>query len=117
MEERRKEQFEGQYGLAILYTIGYLALMGTLMLHEIPGSNRELLLTLAGIMSAAQLGIIKYYYDGSKGADTAQVANLARSSRTDAVIQEIAKTAPAAVAAAATGAPISPADVPKETTP
>ncbi len=111
MEERRvtdNAKVDGAYGLAILYTIGYLALMGSLLLHEIPASNKELLLTLAGIMSAAQLGIIKYYYDGSKGADKVQAANIARSVKSEAVVQEIAKAAPvtaAAVVAAAAGAP------------
>jgi hypothetical protein len=77
--QRRFTDIQGEcaYGLAILYTIGYLGLMFMLMLHEIPSSNRELLLTLVGIMSAAQLGIIKYFYDGSKAADKTQSANAA----------------------------------------
>ena len=63
--------------------------------------NREILLTLAGIMSAAQLGIIKYYYDGSKSADKVQSANIARSMKSEAVVQDIAK-------AAAPTVPVSP---------
>lgn len=92
--DRRTCRIEGAYALAVLYTIGYLLMVGALMFFEIPTNNRELLIGLVGIMSAAQLGIIKHYYDGSKGAENAQIANIARASRTDAVIQEIAtKTA------------------------
>lgn len=90
--DRRKCQLEGAYGLAVLYTVGYLGMVFALMLYEIPTNNRELLIGLVGIMSAAQLGIIKHYYDGSKGAENAQIANIARASRNDEVIQEIAKT-------------------------
>lgn len=90
--ERRACQMQGAYALAVLYTVGYLAMVGALMFFEIPTNNRELLIGLVGIMSAAQLGIIKHYYDGSKGAENAQIANIARASRTDEVLQEIAKT-------------------------
>lgn len=104
MDERRStDQVEGAYALAILYTLGYLLMMGALMFVTIPVANREILLTLAGIMSAAQLGIIKYYYDGSKGAEKAQAAGIARAARTDTTLQEIAKAAPAVAVAAATG--------------
>ena len=101
-DDRRVEdklKVDGAYGLATLYTVGYLAMLFCLMLHEVPQANRELLLTLAGIMSAAQLGIIKYFYDGSRGADAVQQANVARSVKSEAVVQEIAKatTAPAPV--------------------
>ena len=85
---------DGAYALAVIYTIGYLAMVGLLMFYEIPSNNRELLIGLVGIMSAAQLGIIKHYYDGSKGAETAQIANIARAARTDEALQQIAKTAP-----------------------
>ncbi len=91
---RATDQIEGAYILAILYTFGYLGMMGALMFVTIPESNKEVLLTLAGIMSAAQLGIIKYYYDGSQGAAKAQIANIARASKTDTVLQDIAKSAP-----------------------
>jgi hypothetical protein len=104
-EERRlldqiNVPLDGAYALAILYTIGYLVLVGALMLVNIPENNRELLISLVSIMSAAQLGIIKYYYDGSKSADKVQSANIARSVRSEAVVQQIAQTAPAATAAA-----------------
>ncbi len=85
---------DGAYALAILYTIGYLAMVGALMFIEIPASNRELLISLGSIMSAAQLGIIKYFYDGSRSDADSRLANIARASKADAVIQEIAKTPP-----------------------
>lgn len=101
---------DGAYTLAILYTIGYLATIGALLFFEIPTNNREILLQLFGIMSAAQLGIIKHYYDGTKAAQQAQQVNNARSAKTDIVLQDIAKTAPAtaaAVVAAAAGTPVT----------
>ena len=109
-----KSKVDGAYGLASLYTIGYLGMLFMLMLYPIPEQNKELLLTLAGIMSAAQLGIIKYYYDGSRGADQVQQANIARSVRSEAVVQDIAKAAPtvaAAVVAAATQPPSPPGGI------
>ncbi len=104
MEERRADdhQADGAYALAIFYTIGYFAFLGVLMFVPIPDQNKELMLTLAGILSAAQLGIIKYFYDGSKSADKVQSANIARSIKSEAVVQDIAKAAPT-VAAATTG--------------
>lgn len=107
MLRRSTDQVEGAYFLAILYTVGYLAMMAALMTIEIPTANREILLTLVGIMSAAQLGIIKYYYDGSKGAERAQVANIQRATRSEGVLQEIAKSVP--VAAAVAAATVTPA--------
>lgn len=114
MIEDRKErrgvdlgQCEGAYVLAILYTIGYLGMMAALMVIDIPVDNRELMLTLAGIMSAAQLGIIKFYYDGSQASVKAQAANIVRASRNEGALQEIAKAAPA-MAAAVPGTPIPP---------
>ncbi len=85
--------------LAILYTLGYLAMMGALMFFGLPVDNKEVFLTLVGIMSGAQLSIIKYYFDGSKGAEAAQQANIARSARTDSVVAGIAAQAPAVAAA------------------
>ena len=107
-DRRVPPQISGAYVLAILYTAGFLCMIGLLMFREIPTANRELLLTLAGIMSAAQLGIIKYFYDGSQGADTVQAANIARSVKSEAVVQEIARAAPSVVTVPAV-APSPPA--------
>lgn len=95
---RRACQIEGAYALAVLYTLGYLGMVGALMFFEIPANNRELLIGLVGIMSAAQLAVIKHYYDGSKVAETAQIANIARAAKSEAVLQDIAKAAPVVVA-------------------
>ena len=112
-EERRAvDQVEGAYVLAILYTVGFLGLIFCLLYIEIPTNNRELLLTLIGIMSAAELGIIKFFYDGSQGAQKAQIANISRAVRTDAVIQEIAKAAPVTAAAAVAAATGNPSPIP-----
>ncbi len=102
--------------LAIIYTFGYLAMMGALMFFEVPAGNEKLLYTLAGIMTAIQMSIIKFYFDGSRGAEAAQQANIARSARTDNVVASIASQAPtvaAAVVANATpaGSPIKAENV------
>jgi hypothetical protein len=94
---RAEKMDNAAYALAVLYTLGYLAFLLLLMFFNIPDNNRELLLTLLGIMSAAEMGIIKYYYDGSKGAEKITAANIARSEKSDAVVQEIAKAAPTIV--------------------
>ena len=106
--DRRQNQYDGAYILAILYTLGYLAMVGLLMFFEIPQNNREVLLTLVGIMSAAQLGIIKFFYDGTQGQVKSQAANIARAARTESALQEIAKTVPVAAAVAAAAAPVAP---------
>jgi hypothetical protein len=104
MDERRTDQVDGAYALAILYTLGYFLFLGALMFVPIPDQNKELMLTLAGILSAAQLGIIKYFYDGSKSADKVQTANIARSMKSESVLQSIAAAVPNA-------APVSPPPV------
>ena len=85
-------------------------MVGALMFFDIPQNNRELLISLVGIMSAAQLAIVKYYYDGSQASKQAQQISGMRAARSDTVIQDLAKSAPAttaaAVAAASTGTPI-----------
>lgn len=106
MDPVDRRMYDGAYALAVLYTLGYLGMVGALMFFEIPENNRELLIGLVGIMSAAQLGIIKHFYDGSRVAETAQIANIARASRTDAVLQEIAK-API-VSQVPNGSPVQP---------
>src|ERR1035437_10078597 len=114
MDDRRTDdhKIDSAYALAILFTLGYFALLAALMFTPIPGQNKELMLTLAGILSGAMLGIIKHYYDGSKAAEQVQAANIARSVKSEAVIQDIATAAApvaAAAVAAATGAPPPPA--------
>jgi hypothetical protein len=112
IDRREPHTEDGAYVLAILFTIGYFAFLGVLMFYAIPDQNKELMLTLAGILSAAMLGIVKYFYDGSKSADKVQSANIARSVKSEAVVQDIAKAAApvaaAAVAAATGAAPPSP---------
>jgi hypothetical protein len=100
------QPIESSYGLATLYTIGFLGLIFSLLHTEIPSGNRELMLTLVGIMSAAQLAIIKFFYDGSRSADKAQQANIARSVKSEATLQEIAKAVPT-IAATVPAAPPS----------
>ncbi len=97
-------------GLAIIYTLGYLAMMYVLTQWAVPAANEKLLYTLAGIMSSIQLGVIKYYFDGTRGAEAAQQANIARAARTDGVVAGIASSAPAVAAAV-----VANADVKKDT--
>lgn len=101
---RSSDQAHGAYALAILYTLGYIGMVGSLMFFEIPEGNRELLISLGSIMSAVQLGIIKHYYDSTKGAEQAQVASIARSSRNEGTLNELAKVTPEKLAAAVVAA-------------
>ncbi len=91
---RATDGMQGAYCLAILFALGYLAIIGALLFVEIPAANKEVFLTLIGLMSAALLAIIKYYFDGSKGAESAQQANIARAAKTDSVVAGIATGAP-----------------------
>lgn len=97
--------------LAILYTIGYLVMVGFLYFVEIPLSNKDPLLQLFGLMSAIQMALIGFYFGGSKQVEATQRATEQSKARAETVVQEIAKTVPAAAvaaAAAATGAPHQP---------
>lgn len=113
MDDRRlTDPADGAYALAIMFTVGYFAFLWMLMVYPIPDQNKELMLTLAGILSAAMLGIVKYFYDGSKSSDKVQTANIARSVKSESVVQSIAQSAApvaAAAVAAAAGAPTPPA--------
>lgn len=104
----RRAQPDGAYLLAILYTVGYLAMIAALFFVEMPSSNREAFLALVGIMSAAQLGIIKYYYDGTKAHDTTARAGIAEKARVSETLQEIAKAVPAALPIVAAAPPQPP---------
>ncbi len=107
MDDRRLiDPAEGAYALAIMFTVGYFAFLWMLMVYPIPDQNKELMLTLAGILSAAMLGIVKYFYDGSKSADKVQSANIARSVKSEAVVQDIAKATATGTLPPAPTAPI-----------
>jgi hypothetical protein len=54
--------------LAICYTVGYFVLLMFAFFVKFPEANTEILSALLGILSAAQIGIINYYFGSSKGS-------------------------------------------------
>lgn len=68
MERRRSDNAKDW--LAFFYTMGYLLMVGALFFVDIPTGNRELMLTLGGIMSTVQAAIIGYYFGASKTTET-----------------------------------------------
>lgn len=79
--------------LAILYTVGYLVMVGFLFFIKIPVENKDPMLQLFGLMSAIQMALISFYFGSSKAAEATSRALAQRQGRTDAVMQEIvAKT-------------------------
>ncbi len=96
--------------LAIMYTIGFFIIVLTLMLRGIPAENKDAINLLLGMLGLIQAGIVKFYFDGTKAAETSIKAGIAGRLKADDAIQEIAKAVPAAL-------PIPPVtDKPKETT-
>jgi len=93
--------------LATIYTLGYLSMVGATMCLSIPEPNQQIVNTLVSLMSAIQLGIGKFYYDGSKADKQAQKAAVVQQARTSSAIQEIAKGAAVAPLPPAPAAPIS----------
>lgn len=100
--------------LAIIYTFGYLAMVGAVIWFPIPDANSQMLNTLVTIMSTIQIGIGKCYYDRNRADIAAQKVAAVEQAKSSAVVQEIAKTAAptAALAVAALRAePAPPAPV------
>lgn len=54
--------------LAYLYTAGYFVMIAALFKFGAPEESRDLLNTLVGILSAAEIGIITYYFGSSAGS-------------------------------------------------
>lgn len=81
--------------LAILYTIGFFAMVFTVMWRGIPEGNKDVVLQLIGILSIIQSGIVAFYFGGSKSASDSQRAGQAGRAAADAAIQDIARAVPA----------------------
>jgi hypothetical protein len=64
-----RRQTDGAMILAVLYVIGYFCMVGALFFVDIPTNNKELVLTLAGIMSTVQAAILGYYFGASKQSE------------------------------------------------
>lgn len=54
--------------LAYLYTFGYFAVLGWVFKFGVPENAKELVNILIGILSAAEVGIISYYFGSSSGS-------------------------------------------------
>jgi hypothetical protein len=54
--------------LALLYTVGYFIILGLMWKFPPPADSKDLINTLFGIISAAQMAIITYYFGSSAGS-------------------------------------------------
>lgn len=79
--------------LAVLYTVGYLVMVGLLYFVEIPPPNKEPLLQLFGLMSAIQMALIAFYFGSSKNAEVTQERVAQSKERTDAAMRDIVTAA------------------------
>ena len=91
--------------LAIIYTAGYIGMVGGLFFVVIPLPNKEPLLQLFGLMSAIQMALISFFFGSSKTAEVSHRSSELRQGRTDAIVQDIAKSVPIAAALAAATVP------------
>jgi len=55
--------------LAWCYTIGYFVVLGVVIFHGVPEGQKDLVNVLLGVLSAAQVAIMGYYYGGSFSGD------------------------------------------------
>ena len=108
MEERRAADIplgDTARILAVLYTLGYFAIVFMMMLRPLPEGNEGSLNQLIGALTIIQTGIIAFYFRGTKTDETVQNKIMASKEKADAALVEIAKAAPA---------PAVPIDQPKE---
>lgn len=54
--------------LAYAYTLGYFTILGVTFKFGVPENGKEMINILIGILSAAQVGIIQYYFGSSAGS-------------------------------------------------
>lgn len=54
--------------LAYVYTAGYFFILGYILKMGIPENSKEIIMVLMGILSAAEIGIIQYYFGSSAGS-------------------------------------------------
>lgn len=80
--------------LAILYTVLFGGMVAGLFFVPIPEANQATINQLIGIMSAIQLAVIKFYFDGTKSAETTIKAGIAGRVKADDVLQNIALKVP-----------------------
>lgn len=68
--ERRRMEIRGT--LAIVYTIGYFAVIVLTYYVKPPIENADVIKTLIGLLSAIQIGIAGYYFGSSRDIAVAQ---------------------------------------------
>lgn len=52
--------------IAAIFGLGFFAMLGILVFHEIPQGNREVLITLLGGLSGSTITIIAFYFGDSE---------------------------------------------------
>ncbi len=85
--------------LAVLYTVGYFAVILPLIWIDMPDGNKDVVLQLVGILSIIETGIVSFFFGGSKAAEVSLKAGVAGRAKADSAIQDIAKAVPAVLPA------------------
>jgi hypothetical protein len=57
--------------LAYFITAGFFGMLYWMMRHEIPATNKDMLLILLGSLGTAWIGVVTYYFGSSSGQDKA----------------------------------------------
>ena len=100
--------------LAILYTLGFFAMVFTMMWRGIPTENKDAINQLIGTLTIIQTGIVAFYFGGSKASEVMQQKLTLGRDKADAAVQEIAKSAPAVAAAVVAAAKVETQDITKD---
>jgi heme A synthase len=54
--------------LAYFLTVGFFGLLYWMMRHEVPGTNKDLLNILVGVLGSAWVQVVSYYFGSSAGS-------------------------------------------------
>lgn len=79
--------------LAILYTLGFIGMVGALLIVNVPPDNKDIVISLVSIMATVQVGIVNFYFGSSKNAEVSQKAAIVAKDKADSSLQVIAKAA------------------------
>lgn len=69
--DRDRRKSDGAIWLGTLVIVGFFILFAGLFYVEIPQANRDVVLTLAGMLGSMVSGVVGYYFGSSKAAEAA----------------------------------------------
>ena len=68
---RQRETATGDYTpkvLAVVVTVGFFALLGSMMFLDVPIQNRQILNIMIGVLGGAWMSVVTYYFGSSAGS-------------------------------------------------